>query len=179
MKDRRNPVFVFRIRSSHRIIFSLPLIIPMKAQHFPFLVRNFPFILYYRGNYKIDLSPDMFEIVNANLALKFERTFVTRLSYLVVECIQNVYRYTESKGSSHDYCLVYSDRNYCHVITGNRISEAKVEDLKNRHKEVQEKTLGEINELYINVLRSDTLTEKGAGLGLLDIARKTGKRMEF
>jgi hypothetical protein len=151
----------------------------MHAPRFPVLAKNFPFILYYRGKYKTDLSINIFEIVNANLSLHFKKSFVTRLSYLVIECIQNVIKYSESKDSSSDYCLIYSDENFCHVVTGNRISYNNVENLENRLFTLKKQTIEEIEEAYNSVLRSKTYTTKGAGLGLIDIARKTGKRMEY
>ncbi|HET6992005.1 MAG TPA: SiaB family protein kinase, partial [Bacteroidia bacterium] len=151
----------------------------MKTQHFPFLVRNFPFLFYYRGDYKIDISSEIFEIVNANLSLNFERSFVSRLSYLVIECIQNVYRYTDSRGSFHDYCLIYSDKNFCHVMTRNLVSGSKADELRSRLEEIKTKTSEEIDEAYKSGLRSKTLTSKGAGLGLIEMARKTGNQLNY
>lgn len=151
----------------------------MKIRRFPVLVNNFPFLLYYRGNYKTDLSFAIFEIVNDNLAESFDRNFVSRLSHLVVECIQNIYRYSESKETFEDYCLLYSDSAYCHIRTRNLVSDSKVDDLRLRLEELKKKTAEEIDEAYKEVLRSKTLTTKGAGLGLLEMARKSGNRINF
>ncbi len=151
----------------------------MQTSPFPVLIKNFPFLLYYRGNYKTDLSLNIFEIVNGNLSLHFQRNFVSRLSYLVIECLQNVMRYSETQGTTSDYCLVYSDADYCHIITKNMVSRMNIENLEKRLIEVKAKTTEEIEETYKLVLRSKTMTSKGAGLGLIDMARKTGNRMDY
>src|SRR6478735_7629367 len=96
------------------------------------IVSRYPFFLHYQGNYKDNLTLKIVDIVEANLSLYFKKFVVNRLAYLVIEAIQNIERYTASSGSSDDFCYIYSDNEYFHVITQNRIENKDIDGLKGR-----------------------------------------------
>ena len=143
------------------------------------IVTKYPFFLHYQGNYKDNLTLKIVDIVEANLSLYFKKFIVNRLSYLVVEAIQNIERYSKSSGSSDDFCYIYSDNEYFHVITQNRIENKEVESLKARLDHVNSKNHEELKQIYLEALSAGESTEKGAGLGLIDIARKSRNHLAY
>lgn len=143
------------------------------------IVSKYPFFMHYKGNYKENLTLKIVDIVEANLALYFKKFVVNRLSYMVVEAVQNIERYSASEGSSDDYCFIFSDHDYFHVITQNRIANANIEALKSRLDVVNSKNQEELKEIYLDVLTSGSQTSKGAGLGLIDIARKSKNNLAY
>jgi len=137
------------------------------------IIARYPFFLHYKGNYKDNLTLKIVDIVEANLSLYFKKFIVNRLAYMVVEAVQNVERYSAHNGTSEDFCYVFSDYESFHVITQNRIENSNIPGLKARLDHVNSKNHEELNKIYHEVLASDTFTTKGAGLGLIDMARKS------
>lgn len=143
------------------------------------LVTRYPFFLHYKGNYKENLTLKIVDIVEANLSLYFKKFVVNRLSYLVIEAVQNIERYSAGGGSSDDFCYIFSDHDYFHVITQNQIENKNIESLKSRLDHVNSKNSEELKAIYMEVLTAGDYTSKGAGLGLIDIARKSKNSLEY
>src|SRR6056297_2322138 len=104
----------------------------------------------------------------------------------MVECLQNIakhafHSFEENTGElNHSILLVTkSDQNY-QIITGNIVKESKKEfltDLLNRINRMDKKSL---DQLYKKQLKEGHLSEKGgAGVGFIDIKRKTQNNLEY
>jgi hypothetical protein len=66
------------------------------------------------------------------------------------------------------------------VITANKILNERIDDLKNSIDHINSLTRDELNALYKKQIREGSLSNKGgAGLGLIDIARKTGRKLDY
>jgi hypothetical protein len=143
------------------------------------IVSKYSFFLHYKGNYKENLSLKIVDIVDANLSLYFKKFIVNRLTYMVVETVQNIERYSASGGSSDDFTFIFSNHDYFHVITQNRIANKDIEGLKSRLDIVNSKNQEELKSIYLEALSSGEKTEKGAGLGLIDLARKSKNTLGY
>lgn len=143
------------------------------------IIHQYPFFLYYKGNYRDNLTLSIVDIVNTNLGIHYKKSVVNKLSYLVVEALQNIERYSQTRHEKDDFCCIFSDGTYFHVVTQNKIENNKIEALKKRLDEVNSKNEEELNKIYMSVLVGGELTEKGAGLGLIDMARKTKNNLVY
>ena len=66
------------------------------------------------------------------------------------------------------------------IITGNFVEGNEVNQLQNRLEEINSMNKDEIKELYKSVLANGEMSEKGGGgLGMIDIARKSGEKLDF
>jgi hypothetical protein len=66
------------------------------------------------------------------------------------------------------------------IITGNFVEQSDVGELKGRLEEINSMDKDEIKELYKSVLADGKMSEKGGGgLGMIDIARKSGEKLDF
>lgn len=66
------------------------------------------------------------------------------------------------------------------VTTGNAVDNSKIEDIKSMLETINSMDKEELNEMYKKQIKEGRLSEKGgAGLGFIDIKRKTGKRLEY
>ena len=137
------------------------------------LCNKFPLLVFYQGNYQETPSHSILNIVEKNISSNIKKPAVRSILYLMIEALQNIERYSSHTHSSDDYSLVYSDEKFFHIYTQNVIETSKVEGLKKRLDSVVDKSKEELDEIYSHTLTSDTRTEKGAGLGLIDLARKT------
>ncbi len=104
-----------------------------------------------------------------------------RLFMFVLESLQNISRHGEHNHHADMSLVVYSktDNGYT-ITTGNVVSEEVAENLGNRLGKINKLKTEEIKELYRQVLCSAEFSNKGgAGLGLLEMANKTGNRLDY
>jgi hypothetical protein len=66
------------------------------------------------------------------------------------------------------------------IITGNFVQSENIEKLEEKIKRINRSSNEEIKELYKFILNHQRISAKGGGgLGLVDIARKTGNKLEY
>lgn len=140
---------------------------------------KFPFILFYQGDYKESPTLNIINIVEKHFEPLIKKNNLKTLIYLLVESLQNIERYSAHIASSEDFSFVYSDGNFFYIITQNMIHNDKTEELTNRLNTISTKNKTELDESYKTVLSSETRTEKGSGLGLIDIARKSRNNLFY
>jgi len=104
-----------------------------------------------------------------------------RLFMFVLESLQNVSRHSTDTTHSNMSLVVYSkiDGGYT-VTTGNVISTVNIEDLRKRLDEINTLQAGEIRNVYRQMLSNSELSSNGgAGLGLIEMAKKTGNKLDY
>jgi hypothetical protein len=104
-----------------------------------------------------------------------------RLFMFVLESLQNVSRHSDRNEYSDMSLVVYSktDTGYT-VTTGNVIETDKIEDLRAKLDEINKLDSGEIRSVYRNMLSNAEFSNKGgAGLGLIEMAKKTGNKLDY
>ncbi len=104
-----------------------------------------------------------------------------RLFMFVLESLQNVSRHSDKNQYSEMSLVVYSktDSGYT-VTTGNVIETDKISDLRNKLEGINKLDSGEIRNVYRNMLNSAEFSNKGgAGLGLIEMAKKTGNKLDY
>jgi hypothetical protein len=71
------------------------------------------------------------------------------------------------------------DKRYC-VLTGNPILKGKAVLLTSNLNELNSKDKDGLKEMYKEIIKNTQISEKGgAGLGFVDMARKSGEKLEF
>ncbi len=104
-----------------------------------------------------------------------------RLFMFVLESLQNVSRHGNRNEHAEMSLVLYSkaDSGYT-VTTGNVISSANISDLKKRLDDINILPAGEIRNVYRQMLNASEFSKKGgAGLGLIEMAKKTGNRLDY
>jgi hypothetical protein len=104
-----------------------------------------------------------------------------RLFMFVLESLQNVSRHSQNSRHAHMSLVVYSKtcKGYT-VTTGNVMPNKSIGDLKLRLEEINRLETGEIRNVYRQMLNSAELSAKGgAGLGLIEMAKKTGNKLDY
>jgi len=104
-----------------------------------------------------------------------------RLFMFVLESLQNVSRHSDRNEHAGMSIVVYSktDSGYT-VATGNALPSKNVNDLKTRLDEINKLHPDEIRDAYKKMLVNSELSDKGgAGLGLLEMAKKTGNKLDY
>jgi hypothetical protein len=77
-------------------------------------------------------------------------------------------------------CFQESIHNVYKITTGNFITSAKIKVLKDKIDKINSLSRDELKDMYKFILNHQKLSAKGGGgLGLIDIARKTGHKLEY
>jgi hypothetical protein len=104
-----------------------------------------------------------------------------RLFMFVLESLQNVARHSEQNLSAKMSLVVYSKLNGGYTVsTGNVISSLNVDNLRKRLDEINSLEPDELRSVYRKMLSNTELNSKGgAGLGLIEMARRTGNKLNY
>jgi len=109
-----------------------------------------------------------------------------KVFHVMVECLQNISKHADNQFnfvSSKDgrgIFLVSKDEAEYNVTTGNVVKNEKIDELKKMLEHINQLDRPDLNKLYKQKIREGRLSEKGgAGLGFIDIARKTGQKLVY
>jgi hypothetical protein len=104
-----------------------------------------------------------------------------RLFMFVLESLQNVSRHSNGSQHASMSLVIYSKENGGYTVTtGNVISSSNIGDLKKRLDEINNLESGEIRNVYRQMLSNSEFSKKGgAGLGLIEMAKKTGNKLDY
>jgi hypothetical protein len=104
-----------------------------------------------------------------------------RVFMFVLESLQNVSRHSDGNEHAGMSLVAYSKLNGGYTVTtGNVISTSNIEDLKRRLDEINHLQTGEIRNVYRQMLSNSEFSSKGgAGLGLIEMAKKTGNKLDY
>ncbi len=138
----------------------------------------------YRGEFNTGITDSILSLAETNLddsksGIKTRK----RVYFILVEGLQNITRHQEEAENSHNIpgLLIIQRKNYDYVITtGNLIKTKHIEHLEDLLEKINSLDKKELKEYYRKILSSRTFSEKGgAGLGLIEIARKSGNKLNY
>ncbi|TAH20278.1 MAG: hypothetical protein EAZ08_06515 [Cytophagales bacterium] len=141
----------------------------------------------YKGAASNDLLTSILAIAQTNLAeIEGKSVVKKRVFTILVEILQNIYHHFEEieadnlhEDDSIIFILSKVEDSYL-IITGNYVAQGDVIALKNRIDEVNAMNAEQLKEKYRERLNTGTVSAKGgAGLGIIDIARKSGNKLEY
>ncbi len=104
---------------------------------------------------------------------------------ILVECLENILKHTSiinrknvSNGKSEGIVLFGYHENEYIVTVGNLVKNDQIDSLREKFDFVNSLDRKGLREQYENILRNGSISEKGgAGLGIIDIALKSGKKL--
>ena len=143
--------------------------------------------LAYEGEITHQITKAFTSLTENNMALDDDPNSVQKkVFHVMVECLQNISKHAENRHSvvsSKDgrgiFMVSKGEKEY-NVTTGNVIRKDKVESLKKMLENINSLDKIGLKKLYKQQMREGRLSEKGgAGLGFIDIARKTGEKLIF
>lgn len=104
-----------------------------------------------------------------------------RLFMFVLESLQNVSKHSDHSLHAEMSMVIYSKTPTGYTVTtGNVIPSARIYDLKNKLDEINNLEPDEIRNVYRQMLGNAELSAKGgAGLGLIEMAKKTGNKIDY
>ena len=146
-------------------------------------------VLYFKGNVDSEVINKALDLVEGKLFATRENPRVRKKVYnVLVESLQNMYHHADliprgyhaSRPDRFGLVVMEKLNQGYRVTTCNFVAALRAKELEEKLTRINRSTAEEIKELYKDILNHQEITEKGlGGLGLLDIARKTGHRLDF
>ena len=144
-------------------------------------------MLSFKGDVTSEMLTSMLQIMETKLDNLGEPSKMKRKVYnVLVECLQNLYHHRDEmkrtgidEESAAIFMIGRNDNGY-NIVTGNYILSDRVERLKSRIDHVNSLDRDGLKTLYKEVLNNDERSDKGGGgLGIIDIARKSGQNLVY
>lgn len=146
-------------------------------------------LMAYKGSITSELINDVLEAVEKRLDDANELSKTRKKLYnVLVESLQNLYHHIEEthEGIEEELdpkfgvLIIERENGIFKVTTGNFINSTKIKFLKEKIDKINSLTKDELKDMYKFILNHQKLSAKGGGgLGLVDIARKTGNKLEY
>lgn len=144
-------------------------------------------ILVYEGEFTQEITKSVLAMAERNMDSFGEEAAVKRKVFnIMVECLQNVSKHafsyeTDTYGKNSAIFMIGKHQDEYVITSGNAILNEEVEGLFSKLENINKLDKEGLKELYKSIIkRPGGLTEKGgAGLGLIDMARKSGNKLGF
>ncbi len=136
----------------------------------------------YRGLVTLDNSVPLLMLIEREMeTAEYGQVGRKRLFMFVVESLQNVAKHTDHSEMTDMSLVLYSKAGGGYTVTtGNVISSKNVDDLRKRLDEINRLGPEQIRAVYRQMLSNSSLSSKGgAGLGLIEMAKKTGNKLDY
>gem|GEM_PF-101434 len=143
--------------------------------------------LAYEGEITHQITKAFTSLTENNMAKEEDYASVQKkVFHVMVECLQNISKHAEnrhhivtSKDGRGIFMISKGESEY-NVTTGNTIPNDKVEELQKMLENINSLDKEGLNKLYKQQMKEGRLSDRGgAGLGFIDIARKTGEKLIF
>ncbi len=146
-------------------------------------------LMSFKGNISSELISNVLEVVESKMDEYNENSKIRKKVYnVLVESLQNLYHHIEVLPdemndvyeSKFGILVVSRVKDRYKISTGNFITQDKVDVLRNKIDKINSMGKEELKDMYKFILNHQRLSEKGGGgLGLVDIARKTGNQIDY
>lgn len=156
------------------------------AKNFLEGMREFDICFAYEGYITQKITLAFSALTESSISKTEEAGLIQRrVTFVVIECLQNIIKHAEDSGSTNtDYAsrglfMVSKSQSEYAITTGNLIEKSKSASLKSKIDAINKLTKEELNEMYMKQISEGELSEVGgAGLGFIDIRRRTGRKLD-
>lgn len=142
--------------------------------------------LVYEGEVTQEITKTFTSLTEKSLAKSEESNQVQRKVFnVMVECLQNISKHGDSvnedgEADRRGIVMVSKGNDSYNIITGNVIKNTKIPELTKNLEMVNSLDKDGLSELYKKQIKEGRISDKGgAGLGLIDIAKKTGSKLSY
>lgn len=140
----------------------------------------------YQGEFSDDITEDILKLSELRLEQTGSSRLGNKISFLIAECFQNVVRHADrppivnqTNNKPNHFMLRHTTDGY-YVASANLVDNSEVDRLKKHLENLNQMSAEELRTLYLEVLANAEFTERGgAGLGLIEMARKSKETYDF
>ncbi len=140
--------------------------------------------LVYLGEFNHEITKMFTSMAETDMERKKEdRSVKKRVYHVMVETLQNMNKHSDEitgQKIGNGLFIIGQKKELYYVITSNKVARDKVDGLRSAIDEVNDSSPEQLKKMYMQQIKHGKLSDKGgAGLGLIDIARKTGEKLVY
>lgn len=142
-------------------------------------------ILIYEGVFTQEITKSVLSMAERNFESEGVELVVKKKVFnVMVESLQNISKHQDSAkdedGDSSSVFMIGYENEVYSIISGNVILNQNVPSLRSRIDQINSLDKDGLKQLYKEVRAQGTLSEiGGAGLGFIDMARKSGNKLDY
>ena len=143
-------------------------------------------ILVYQGDFTQESTKSILAMAERNLDSSGEESSIKRKVFnVMVEALQNIVKHSDElvDGQIRSHAAIFligKEKNRYSIMSGNPIRKSNIDRLKKALEHINGLDKDGLKELYKEIIKNTTISEKGgAGLGFVDMARKSGDKIEY
>lgn len=145
-------------------------------------------VLVYRGDFTQETTKSILAMAERNLEVSGEESNIKKKIFnVMVEALQNIVKHSDEgkeragEVSPHSAIfLIGHEHGKYSIMSGNPVKNENVANLQAALERVNSLDKDGLRELYKEIIKSTTISEKGgAGLGFVDMARKSGEKLQW
>lgn len=143
-------------------------------------------VLVYEGEFTQEITKSVLSMAERNLESTGEEEGIKRKVFnVMVECLQNICKHTdqyEKQNQVKDSAIfiIGKEEGDYNIISGNSIENQNIPNLESKLKLINSLDKDGLKSLYKEIISNTELSDKGgAGLGFVDMARKSGQKLGF
>ncbi|HTF22159.1 MAG TPA: SiaB family protein kinase [Chryseolinea sp.] len=143
-------------------------------------------VLVYQGDFTQESTKSILSMAERNLDSSGEDSSIKRKVFnVMVEALQNIVKHSDElvDGQTRSHSAIFligKEANRFSIMSGNPVRKANVAKLQKTLDHINGLDKDGLKELYKEIIKNTTISEKGgAGLGFVDMARKSGSKLEF
>ena len=148
-------------------------------------------ILMYKGEVTFDLVTSIIETLDGRIsAMESNRVIRKKFYGAATECIQNLYHHMDEVAEESEQIDAYDAKSglllvtvrkkFYNIMTGNFIPNNKISVIQSKLDNINGLDKAGLKKLYKEILYNGEFSDKGtAGLGFVEIARKTGQKLSY
>ncbi len=140
-------------------------------------------ILTYEGEFTQEITKSILSMVERNMDSTGEESSIKRKVFnVMVESLQNIVKHAGNNGKTNHsavFMVGKQDERYT-IITGNPMDSGDIDLIKGKIDKVNELDKDGLKSYYKEIIKNTKISEKGgAGLGFIDMARKSGQKLAY
>ena len=139
----------------------------------------------YRGGFSSDLTSKILSLAETNMENQSEASATKKKVYFImVESLQNITRHQsvpnkENNDKSSFFVIQHLQNDYF-ITSGNIVENKNVDSIKSKISKVNSLNKESLKEYHKEMLSQNEVSDKGgAGLGLIEMARKSGNKLVY
>jgi hypothetical protein len=132
----------------------------------------------YRGEFTSELTDSILSLSETNMEVNQEPVKNRKKVYFImVESLQNITRHKESE-IPEGFFSIHKAADGFLITSGNIVESENVIAIKEKLEKINSMSAEQLKEYYYEVLNAGAFSEKGgAGLGLIEMVRKSGNKL--
>jgi hypothetical protein len=143
-------------------------------------------ILIYEGDFTHETTKSILTMAERNLDSTGEESGIKKKIFnVMVEALQNIVKHsdeTKEGESVHHAAIFLIGHEECQysIMSGNPVRKENIPPLQKALERINGLDKDGLKELYKEIIKNTTISDKGgAGLGFVDMARKSGEKLQW